>query len=469
MTMRFAALRVLTSGAMFYFALGLAPVAWLMWVAPLPLLLYRDQAMGWRRALAEPMLAYLGGGLAWWPYLSGMVPVPIAALAIAQPAVVFAAGMGLTWLARRRRRPLLATLMLPLTVASCELLVTTWSPHGSFGSIAYTQSDNLALMQLLAVTGLSGITALLCWVPAALGAAWWQRERALRLAGPALAVLALVLVAGSVRLGTAPAGASIRIALLADDAQLRAYNKAGHEEAVLAAYRTRLDALGEADLVLLPEKAFSLPAARLPWFTQQLQDISARRNALVVAGVNLLGTPRQNLALVAAPGRAAASYQKQHLVPGWETGFAPGTAPLLLPHAGGLLGVAICKDLDFPATLRAYRGAALLLVPAWDFGADAWLHSRMAMARSIEQGIPMARTAHEGRLTLSDGRGVVLNEAASSAGGAVLLQGRLVLGAEPTVYSRIGDSVGWLLAAIWLCSLGVLARTAEVASSRIGG
>lgn len=460
-----AVLRVAASGALFYCALGLTPVAWLMWLAPVPLLLYRDQHMGWRRALLEPMLAYLAGGMAWWPYLSAMAPKPVAVLAIVQPAIVFAAGMGLTWLARRRQRPVLATLMLPLTVAGCELLVTTWSPHGSFGSIAYSQSDNLALMQLLSVTGLTGITALLCWVPAALAGAWWQR--APRLAVPALAVLALVLAGGSYRMGAAVGGRPLTIALLADDARLGAYNKPGQEAAVLAAYRAQIEGIGAADLVLLPEKTISLAGARLPWLKQQLQAMAARSGATLVIGVNVLDTPKQNLALLAAPGREVLSYQKQHLVPDWEHGYAAGRAPVLAPHAAGILGLAICKDLDFPASVRAWRSASLLVVPAWDFGADAWLHSRMAMARSIELGIPMARNAHEGRLTLSNAHGVVLHEAVSTPHAAVLLRARIVAGPVPTLYSRIGDSTGWVLVAAWLGVLVVLVRPRSRASSKI--
>lgn len=456
MTLLFSALRVAAGGALFYGALGLSPVSWLMWLAPLPLLLYRDEEMTWRRAICEALLAYLAGGLAWWPYLSGMAPKPVAMLAIAQPALVFAGGMALTWMARRRQRPVLATLMLPLTVAGCELLVTTWSPHGSFGSIAYTQSDNLALMQLLAVTGLTGVTALLCWVPAALAAAWWRRAPLLAL--PALAALVLALAGGSYRLGDTAGGQSMTIALLADDAQLRSFNKAGQVEAVLAAYRTQIEGAGKAELIVLPEKTFSVSASRVPWLRQQLQTLAASTGATLVAGVNVLAAPKMNVAWIAAPGREVLSYQKQHLVPGWERGYQPGGAPLTANLGRPVLGLAICKDLDFPGTLRAYRGAALLLVPAWDFGADAWLHSRMAMARSIEQGIPMARSAHEGRLTLSDARGVVLHEAASHPQRPALLRAQLVTGAVPTLYGRIGDAFGWLLVALWLWTLVTLVR-----------
>jgi apolipoprotein N-acyltransferase len=44
----------------------------------------------------------------------------------------------------------------------------------------------------------------------------------------------------------------------------------------------------------------------------------------------------------------------------------------------------------------------LLAVPAWDFGKDDWSHARIAVLRSVEDGVPMARTARESLLTLND-------------------------------------------------------------------
>jgi apolipoprotein N-acyltransferase len=54
----------------------------------------------------------------------------------------------------------------------------------------------------------------------------------------------------------------------------------------------------------------------------------------------------------------------------------------------------ICKDMDFPAQTRVYgtRHIDLILVPAWDFTVDAWLHS----FRCVESGFAMVRIAKKG-------------------------------------------------------------------------
>ena len=38
----------------------------------------------------------------------------------------------------------------------------------------------------------------------------------------------------------------------------------------------------------------------------------------------------------------------------------------------------------------------LLAVPAWEFEEDGWRHARVAILRSVKNGVPMARTARDG-------------------------------------------------------------------------
>jgi apolipoprotein N-acyltransferase len=106
--------------------------------------------------------------------------------------------------------------------------------------------------------------------------------------------------------------------------------------------------------------------------------------------------------------------------------------------------------MDFPLLSRQYArdGAGLMLVPAWDFVEDGWLHGRMAILRGVEDGFSIARDAKQGRLTLTDDRGRVLAEKLSSdttpdnAPFATLV-GSIAVRNEPTFYSRAGDWFAW--------------------------
>ena len=97
----------------------------------------------------------------------------------------------------------------------------------------------------------------------------------------------------------------------------------------------------------------------------------------------------------------------------------------------------------------------LLAVPAWDFGADGWFHARDAVLRSVENGVPMARSARDGLLTLNDRFGRVVAEAPTVAGFTTLV-GELPLGGRggATLYDRIGDLFGWLCLALGVALVG---------------
>jgi apolipoprotein N-acyltransferase len=122
----------------------------------------------------------------------------------------------------------------------------------------------------------------------------------------------------------------------------------------------------------------------------------------------------------------------------------------------GRIGIAICKDMDFPEVIRPYgqRNVKLMLVPAWDFVADARLHSRMAVVRGVENGFAVARSASQGLMTLSDAHGRIVAEKATVNGPAMLVAD-LPAGQGHTLYSRIGDVFAQAMVAVWL---GLLVR-----------
>src|SRR6185437_10932247 len=130
-------------------------------------------------------------------------------------------------------------------------------------------------------------------------------------------------------------------------------------------------------------------------------------------------------------GTLEANYDKQHLLPGIEP-EKPGDKRILLNEPSGRWGLQICKDMDFPKLSREYaaEGANLLLVPAWDFNLDRWLHARMAVLRAVENGFALARSARNGLLTLTDNRGRILAERPTAPDQFVSLTGTLPVAAE---------------------------------------
>jgi apolipoprotein N-acyltransferase len=112
------------------------------------------------------------------------------------------------------------------------------------------------------------------------------------------------------------------------------------------------------------------------------------------------------------------------------------------------IGLEICKDMDFQAMVRSdevQTKPILLAVPAWDFDKDDWSHARVAILRSVENGVPMARSARNGLLTLNDRYGRLVVRA-KTTGSFTVLTGDLPLDGRGgnTVYDAIGDAFGWL-------------------------
>ena len=112
--------------------------------------------------------------------------------------------------------------------------------------------------------------------------------------------------------------------------------------------------------------------------------------------------------------------------------------------------------MDFPTLSRQYAndGIGLLLVPAWDFGDDAWLHNRMAVMRGVESGFSIARAAKEGVLTVSDDRGRLLAERSSASAPFATLVANVPVRHDATLYARFGDWFAWLNMALLLGIVG---------------
>jgi len=175
------------------------PVA--AWLAPALLLRFvlaeRTRvalAMAWTGQVA----AYC---VAWW----GIIPAPGAWywVAAAGYATLYLIPIALQRQAWSWRPGCRRTLVLPLAWVSVEWFVATVVPYGSWTWLGYTQSENLPLLQLTAVTGLAGVSFVVVWWASVANELWEQRHEGwarLRRGWPYFALLFAVLAFGQVRL-----------------------------------------------------------------------------------------------------------------------------------------------------------------------------------------------------------------------------------------------------------------------------
>ena len=459
-----AAAACVLSAVLFFLGTGLHPIWWMTWLAPLPPLVVAPRVSG-RRAFLIGAVAWFVGASNLWRYLGIVVQVPMLLVVIASalPACVFGAAILLHRRYLHRRRPWSATFVVPALWVTFEYAYAAVSPHGTFGALAYSQMDWLPIVQVASVAGPWGIDACLLSFPAAI-ATWINardRRRATSQAVVVAVVLAVALVWGWRRTIESPArdGHAVRVALIASD--LPANRFPATDELSLALIRQYTDQIGRLasrlkddapagtdTAIVLPEKIGILSDRAVPEMDAMLQRTATESDATVVAGIDRgSATVRRNEARVYAPGAASVMvYDKHHLIPGLEAVDEAGTSRLIVSRSSGDWGVEICKDMDFPALAREYArdGIALLLVPAWDFDVDGWLHGRMAILRGVEGGFAIARAAKQGRLSVTDARGRVVAEAASDVAPFATLVTTVHAAHEATIYARFGNWFAWL-------------------------
>ena len=149
-----------------------------------------------------------------------------------------------------------------------------------------------------------------------------------------------------------------------------------------------------ATLIVMPEKLAFLKPAWRETITNRLSEVSRVTGATIVIGFDERDGERKNEALIFTPDKTApAVYLKRHFVQVLEDGYVTGPRGFVLADR---TGVAICKDMDYPAMLRDDVRAlhpTLLAVPAWDFGADGLAHAEPAIMRGVENGFALAYSA----------------------------------------------------------------------------
>jgi apolipoprotein N-acyltransferase len=447
-----AAALVLTAG-MYFVSFGLHPVWWLVWLAPLPVLLIAPKLHAWQ-TFAIAFAARALAGLNLWSYTRHDIQLPLwAALAfVLTPALLFALAVLLYRGLLRRGDPWLAMLGFPAAMVAAEYLTSI--ANGTFGNTGYTQLQNLPILQLAALTGLWGVVfnvylfsagvAVMLVAPA--------RKR-VRIAAVLAACYLCVLSYGLIRLHAVPEASSSVLVGLVETHAGPAYfpQNAPAARALLQQYADQVQPLAArgAQWVLLPEMTALVPDAQSAQLDSLFQRTARTAGVQIVLGViHATDHGAYNEArLYSADGRVEAVYRKHHLVPTLESRTTPGTDITVLPQPVGTIGIQICRDLDYPELARRYarQQVGLLLVPAWDQGVDAVWHGHMALMRAVEGGFTLVRDAKVGLLTASDDRGRILAETSTRSDGAMTtLLARVPVRHDPTLYQRWGDWFAWL-------------------------
>jgi apolipoprotein N-acyltransferase len=442
---------VLVSGILYF--LAWTGHAWpLAWIAPLPVLWSAYSTDKWTRAALVAFLGFVVGGLRLAQIYYGALPASVLVIGTVMLGAAFMLVVLCARFIVRQGNAVASFFAFPLLMVTWEVLTAKFSPDGSFGSLSYSQVSFPPILQVASLLGIAAITFTISLVPNGIAiAALYPTARkkvATVVAGCTIAVLAFGFYA--MRDREQP---RVTVGLTASDAFPAAFRTEDARLAgeVVAEYSSRIRKLTQrgAEIVVLPEEISALREGWREPLRATLKQAARENHVTVIAGFRRWdeGTIR-NVAEVYSPeGELSHTYFKRRLVPGLENMIAPGNSALTI---GNGLGIAICKDLDFAGLGREYSSqrTGLMLVPAWDFVKDGWLHASMAIVRGVEGGYSVARSSREGLLTVSDAQGRLIAGPVASSAAEAMVVASVPVGNGRTLYSRVGDVFGWICVAI---------------------
>jgi apolipoprotein N-acyltransferase len=342
------------SGVLTAFATSLEPYWWAAWLAPIPLLI-----AAFRSSYGE---TWLWVAIATLIGLAGRGSYDVMFLGLAGEAVVAlisVAGVGvvvtLTRAMVQRRHYMLAVFFYPAAVAGLGTIVAAVSPHGTAGSLAYSQMKFLPAIQIAALVGATGVVFTIALFAALVAIAWHcraERPRPWAVYGVPSLVIIAVLGYGLARLAqgedvrTFPVG--LAVSDIASPAPHGAVDTSDRSWTEYAATISDLKSAG-AKIIVWPEKIAPLDEPGVNRVRKFLGDAAREAGVYLVAGVTVIDADHlENRAWLFAPsGELIADYAKQHLVPGFEARFRPGDEDVVRPILGARFGIAICKDMDF--------------------------------------------------------------------------------------------------------------------------
>ncbi|MDF2691160.1 MAG: hypothetical protein K0S29_1015 [Gammaproteobacteria bacterium] len=463
---------IVLSGLAYYFSSGFGAIWALMWLAPIPVLIY-----AYSQSYAKVSLVAFIVGLA--PGINTIIGYWLTGIPV-QSFIIAALIQSIQWtvvillssvLVKRIKTPC-SLLAYPALLSLLEWLVSL-GPQGTFNTIAYSQLHFLAAMQIASLAGFFGVSFILSLFASSLAytVVFHKTESKSWLA----LILSLAVVASCLAYGFYRTQAynepstSVKVGLASLDRSPKVVYNPAMAESILQAYRPMIQSLAQqgAKIVLLPEESLSVTPADSAQIKAQLSQIAQQNQITLIIGINdLQKDHRYNSAWLFSPqGKLIGAYDKRHFVPVVEDGITPGVSLLSFPINNAKAGIAICRDLDYPYPAHHYGqdSTNILFAPAWDFEVDAQVHTAGAFTRGIENGYTVVRAARAGYLSITSPTGKVIAESLVAKGNNMLIADAPIW-QNSSFYAQHGYWFVWVLILILALLFGMLIKSRKLES-----
>lgn len=439
-------------------------IALLAWVAPVPFLVAALQLRGVRGGLLLLLALNAGYALQTLKIITAPIVWPLTfVFSIPGATTIWLVMMLWAWIARRLGLVWgLYAFVALMTLADWAGFALTYS--GAWAASANSQLDDLPLLQLAAIGGLSLVGALIALVAGNIFLALDSPHPKAHWRHYAVAAAALIAALGwgAIRLDMLELGPTIRVAGVVNHIDVshgipKASECGPITEDLFA--RTEIAARRDAQLVAWNEAA-TLIAPEAEAAMRARGSELARRHGIdfvMAYGVQL----RENPLLIddkyewfGPDGSVVEVYRKHHPVPTEPS--LKGDAPIrVLDRPWGHAAGAICYDYDFPALAREHArgGAGLVVVPGSDWrGIDPY-HTLMSRVRAIEGGMSVVRPARDGTSMMFDPYGRIRASLGAWEENEKIIAGTVPTRQVRTLYAALGDWPALVAGAFLLVAL----------------
>lgn len=487
---------LLSGLALLFFAGGDQPMGLAVWLAPVFFLrFFREMGAFKAFVLVLPLMTAVE-----MITDKGMTPFPTFKL------FLFSTGLGIFFsllpyliytLLKNSLPKALRTLLFPSLAVSISFVLGS---YGTWGAKANGIND-LAMLQLVSITGVTGISFLIYWSAAVANEIWEQRrnlKRIKNLAAAFLTVIMAVYAFGLIRLrweyrpekSMMTAGIvsdpALRnelmnafIVLVRNDPKKPDDIKTVRNSMIEYFHENLLKSTSLADcgfgIVVWYEGAVVIfeedEQSMIEYAAQKAKEksIFLGISAAVYQNLSRNNKPgiqplfKNKLILISPDGEIEWEYSKSILVPGMEAAISiPGDGIMRSSGNDIIITGAICYELDFPQHIRqaVKLHADLILGPSNDWEAIKNTHARMARLRAIESGISLLRPANGGVSIAVDPFGRILSQVDNYDAKNVPLTAALPIDPVPTLYSALGGFFDWICVILSLAcvTLGAIFR-----------
>ncbi len=365
-----------------------------------------------------------------------------------------------------KHRGFVGTLTFPCAFVTTEYLLSLTPAHSWF-SLAYTQYEFPALIQVASITGMWGISFLIAWFASTVNWAWEcdfklsQTKKGLVIYST---VLILVLLFGVAYLAIFPPDSdTVRVAAITRsmdvDKQtafcIENYKAERLSKCHLDKNRNTLDeflhestrAVSQgAQIIVWQENGLTTRQADEMAYVEESRQFAIYNQVYLFMGAKI-STKREsddeNKVIVITPSGDVSEYLKNYLTPGDR--HILGDGEIFVQETDyGKLATIICQDTHVLNFVRQAADVDIILIPNHNWESITPYVARMPVYRAIEHGFNMLRADYHGLSNAVDYQGRTLAEM-----NAFTSQERIMLTDIPTkgidtIYSVIGDLFCWL-------------------------